>query len=475
MQKYIARLFIRSCVFALMSFSLLGCKSSTQGQKQESANLIYNGIPWFDNNGNIVNAHGACIVEEEGRYYLFGEWKSDESNAFPGFSCYSSDDLVNWKFENVVLPMQKDGILGPSRVGERVKVMKCPSTGEFVMYMHCDDMGYYDPHIGYATCKTIAGDYEFHGPLMYNGEPIRRWDMGTFQDSDGKGYLLIHHGIIYRLNSDYRSAEAKILDGLRDSGESPAMFKKGGIYYMLYSGLTSWEKNDNYYFTAPDIEGPWTRQGLFAPQGALTYNSQTTFVFPLVQGKDTTFLFMGDRWSYPHQASAATYVWLPLQVDGEKISLPEYWQCWDVNNVKPVDPLANGKEVAPKDILTGKASNWQAMDGKMASNVKGDHMEIPFVGTQIAIVGETNSQSGYARVTLTNEQTDEVIISSLIDFYSKSPDNALRYLSPKVAKGKYKLKIEVTGISPTWTDKTKTIFGSTDRFVTIERFLIFND
>ena len=46
-------------------------------------NLVVNGIPWFDDKGNIVNAHGACIVEENGRYYLFGEWKSDKSNTFP--------------------------------------------------------------------------------------------------------------------------------------------------------------------------------------------------------------------------------------------------------------------------------------------------------------------------------------------------------------------------------------------------------
>jgi hypothetical protein len=131
------------CFVFLLSMLVVHAKSEDH--------LIVNGIPWFDDRGNIVNAHGACIVEEGGKYYLFGEWKSDETNAFPGFSCYSSDDLVNWKFENVVLRVQKDGILGPNRVGERVKVMKCPSTGEYVMYMHADDMGYKDPHIGYAT------------------------------------------------------------------------------------------------------------------------------------------------------------------------------------------------------------------------------------------------------------------------------------------------------------------------------------
>ena len=290
-------------------------------------NLVVNGIPWFDDKGNIVNAHGACIVEENGRYYLFGEWKSDKSNAFPGFSCYSSDDLVNWKFENIVLRVQPEGILGPNRVGERVKVMKCPKTGEYIMLMHADDMGYKDPYIGLATCKTIAGDYQLQGPLLYKGQPVKRWDMGTFQDTDGKGYLLIHHGPVYRLSDDYRSIEAEVAH-IKGMGESPAMFKKNGVYFMLTSNLTSWEKNDNFYFTAPQIEGPWTKQGLFCPEGKLTYNSQSTFVFPLKCGNDTIPMFMGDRWSYPHQASAATYVWMPLQVDGTKISIPEYWQAW---------------------------------------------------------------------------------------------------------------------------------------------------
>ncbi len=168
-------------------------------------NIVRNGVPWFDTDGNIVNAHGACIVEDGGKYWLFGEYKSDESNAFPGFGCYSSPDLVNWKFERVVLPVQSDGILGPERVGERVKVMRCPSTGEYVMLMHADDMGYKDPNIGIAVCDRIDGDYKLLGTIQYEGEPIKRWDMGTFQDEDGTGYLLIHHGPIYRLSKDYRS------------------------------------------------------------------------------------------------------------------------------------------------------------------------------------------------------------------------------------------------------------------------------
>lgn len=447
------------CTFLCVGYSL------TKAQKTEK--VVYNGIPWFDDRGEIVNAHGACIVEENGRYYLFGEYKSDTSNAFPGFSCYSSDDLVNWKFERVVLPMQPGGILGPNRVGEHVKVMKCPSTGEYVMYMHADDMGYKDPHIGYATCNTISGEYKFHGPLLYQGNPIRRWDMGTYQDTDGSGYLLLHGGIIYRLSQDYRSAEEKVLSGVSGShGESPAMFKKDGTYFFLFSNLTSWEKNDNFYYTAPAVKGPWTRQGLFVPEGSLTYNSQTTFVFPLKRGGDTIPMFMGDRWSYPHQASAATYVWLPMQVEGLKLFIPEYWPSWDIDKLQPTDPIRNGKVISHGKITFSNPADWKREGGQIASNIKGSSMSIPFKGGRVAITGETNCHSGYARVYIMNKK-GEKIYSSLIDFYSKVKDESVRFITPPLSKGDYTLTIEVTGIKPVWTDKTKAVYGSDNCYVTI--------
>ena len=68
--------------------------------------LIKNGIPWFDQKLKTVNAHGACIVKSDGMYYLFGEYKTDSLNQFIGFSCYSSEDLSNWVFERIVIPVQ---------------------------------------------------------------------------------------------------------------------------------------------------------------------------------------------------------------------------------------------------------------------------------------------------------------------------------------------------------------------------------
>jgi len=427
--------------------------------------VIYNGIPWFDDQANTVNAHGACVVEDNGRYYLFGEYKTDAVNHFIGFSCYSSDDLVNWKFERIVLPRQTGGFLGPNRIGERVKVMRCPSTGEYVMYMHTDNTGYNDPRIGYATSAAINGIYEFQGALLHNGSEIKKWDMGTFQDTDGTGYLLVHDGPVYRLAGNYRSVEsqAAFVCGL---GEAPAMFKKDDLYYFLSSHKTSWERNDNFYFTAPDITGPWTKQGLFAPAGSLAHNSQITFVFPFVHSGETTYMFMGDRWSFPRQASAATYVWIPLEVNGTALSIQEYWECWDVEGAQKTEPFAGGITIPQEIMAFKKTGDWQISGGHFTSNVQRAVLETSFQGTQFAVFGESNPHSGYAKITVREKNNGE-ILSSLVDFYCKYTTGGLRFVSPCMPNGDYTLAVEVTGDISKCSDKAGNTYGSDNSFISI--------
>jgi len=255
-------------------------------QKQKLFNAIYSGVPWFDEKGNTVSAHGANIVKENNTYYLFGEPHYDTSNAFAGFNCYSSADLYNWKFESMALPVQDSGKLGPSRVGERPKVMKCPTTGEYVMYMHVDTLGHIDQFVGYATSNKIIGPYTFRGPLLFNGKPILKWDMGTFQDGDGSGYVLLHGGDIYKLNDDYKSIAAQVCKSFTGGFESPAIFRKDSLYYFLGSNLTSWERNDNDYYTATSLKGPWIKRD---PPVAATRNCHRT------------------SWSYPYKQNDPVY------------------------------------------------------------------------------------------------------------------------------------------------------------------------
>lgn len=65
----------------------------------------------------------------------------------------------------------------------------------------------------------------------------------------------MHHGSIYRFSEDFHSLDSCIISGQKGVGESPAMMKKDGIYYWLSSHTTSWERNDNMYFTATSLSG----------------------------------------------------------------------------------------------------------------------------------------------------------------------------------------------------------------------------
>jgi hypothetical protein len=405
-----------------------------------SAQTIINGVPWYDQNGKVVNAHGANIIRDGNKWWMFGEYKSDTTNCFPGFGCYSSTDLSSWKFERVVLPVQKSGLLGPNRVGERPKVQKCPKTGLYVMLMHADSTNYNDQYTCLAACSSINGDYKFLGPLKYKGEPIRNWDLGFFKDDDGRAYLIAIGGKIYRLSDDYLSADS-IVAQLRGMGESPAIFKKNGIYYLLTSHLTSWERNDNYYFTATSMSGPWKKHGLFCPEGTLTWNSQTSYVLMLPDG---TPMYMGDRWSYPHQSSCATQIWLPLHADGEQLSIPEYWQVWDLGKKRPADILS-------------KAKSKRTVGFK--SDMKGKSISVKFRGRQVAFTGKTNMFSGYGRVYVT-DMKGKTVYESYIDFYSMVPASGILCLTPRFPYGRYRLNISVTGEKPNWSDKRKNDYGS---------------
>lgn len=423
------------------------------GSMTALSQTVVNGIPWYDQNGKPVSAHGANIIRDNGKYYLFGEYKTDSANVFTGFSCYSSDNLSQWKFEGIAFGQQQDGRMGPNRVGERPKVLKCPKTGEYVMLMHTDNMQYRDAATCYATSKTVTGPYEFQGPLLYKGNVIKRHDIGTFVDDDGHAYLLANHGVIYRLAPDFHSADTCMMNGLKGTGESPAIMKKDGMYYWMSSNLTSWERNDNMYFTATSLAGPWSYRGNFCPKGTLTWNSQCSFLLSLEDGR---WMYMGDRWSFPRQHSAATYVWLPIEAKDSVLSIPQYMESWDVATGKPVSlPL---KIIAKGKVLTKSGQAYR----------------VKFSGTRIGITGATDDSSCYAEVSISNRK-GTVVFETSVDFYSKTPATGLRWLSPVLPKDKYTLQVRCSEMKPNWTDKKRIIYGSKGYKVSINEVVMPNE
>jgi hypothetical protein len=367
--------------------------------------------------------------------------------------------------------------------------MKCPSTGEYVMFMHTDNLKYTDQAVGFATSPTAAGPYSFKGALPYDGRNIALWDLGAFQDKNGDGYLLLNGGDVYQLASDYHAATSRAAAGVSANGESPAMFKVNGTYFFLLSNKTSWERNDNYYFTAPAVSGPWTSRGKFTPGDTLTWNSQTTFVLPIAGSTATTYLFMGDRWSYPRQGSAATYVWQPLMIDGTSLSIPAFHEAWafDATAGSWADLPSSGTSIDDNAAGNGLnqldyAGSWTHTgggglgDGESRAATSGDTVSFRFSGTGIKLYGVAAPDGGYATLSLMTASGASVATGTL-DFYSKyrDPKNDLRYVSPHLASGSYTLKLTVAGDHGTWSDKAGTVFGSTGNYVSVDRVVVSDE
>ena len=311
------------------------------------------GITFVDTSGAAVNAHGGGIIEEGGVFYLHGEFflSTTTNNDFNGFSMYSSADLATWKYEGIILPQQPSGELGPARKGERPHIIKCPSTGEFVMYAHAASEDYQtDKEVVYATSPTVNGKYTFQGSLLNSAGLIAAHsDMSAYADSTG-AYVLTESGHVYTLASDCHSwlsdQTFSAVNGDSGGSESPTVFKAGSTYYWIGSYKTGWRANNNFYSTAPAVTGPWTYQGFVAPvtdptndiSDQRTWLTQSTWVQPVTGCSGTTYVYWGDHWYGNQDTTApgqhnnlATYVFQPFIFTGTKIGLPTYFPSWTLD------------------------------------------------------------------------------------------------------------------------------------------------
>jgi hypothetical protein len=310
--------------------------------------LIRPGVPWYDTRGERISAHGGGILKVDDRYYWFGTYMDSlpqnqlmgwgATHQFVAITCYSSKDLVRWTPEgqqSVVLAQQVDGDLGPGRVVERPKVVFNEKTSKYVMYLHIDNALYTESKVGVAESAHVAGPYTYRGSFNPDGRPSA--DLTVFKDDDGEAYLVSSNGgnpvdgyNIYRLSDDYLSVRELVTTVEKWSAEAPALLKRDGTYYLFGSRITSWEANDNFYLTAPRLEGPWTFRGDFTPDSDNTFNAQTTFVLP-IDGKAMHIVFMADRWNRDFVKS--TYIWLPGRVDGPSTHV-DWTDAWSLDSGK---------------------------------------------------------------------------------------------------------------------------------------------
>lgn len=320
---------------------------------------IMTGVPLYDDNGGLVQAHGGGLVRDEktGRYYWYGEARG--ASEVPerlrryadwgwrvGVACYSSADLYNWKYEGLALEMLEDSDEAPLeypasdiRVGEvleRPKVIYNEKTGKYVMWMHIDNGWYGYSRAGVAVADSPAGPFTYLGSFR-PGDKMSR-DMTVFKDDDGAAYIYFSTDenaslAVCRLSDDYLSCEGEaaycISGGWR---EAPAPFKYKDTYYMITSGCTGWDPNAADYATAPSPLGPWTRHGspMHGEGADLTFGGQSAYVLP-VDAENGKFVFIADIWRPSHHDESG-FIWLPIQINdnGIRIDWLDEWTLDDL-------------------------------------------------------------------------------------------------------------------------------------------------
>jgi hypothetical protein len=126
---------------------------------------------------------------------------------------------------------------------------------------------------------------------------------------------------IAKLSDDYLAVE-KEMCLISQHLEGGALVHYDGLYYVIGSALTGWSPNPNKYATAKSLQGPWSEFKDIAPAQSKTYNSQSTMMLKVVGSKATTVIFMGDIWK-PDTQWDSRYLWMPLEIGGSKLWLPE--------------------------------------------------------------------------------------------------------------------------------------------------------
>ncbi|GHU69299.1 hypothetical protein FACS189413_07960 [Bacteroidia bacterium] len=350
-----------------------------------SQNAFHPGKLWLDDKGVHINAHGGGVLYHEGKYYWFGEHKGEKSNnALVGVTCYSSENLYDWKNEGVALAVSEDkhSDIEKGCIIERPKVIYNPKTHQFVMYFHLElkGKGYNAARVGIAVSDRATGGYKFLKSLRPNAgifpanmtEEQKSWkpniadyekwwtpkwykavsdglfvqrdletgqmsrDMTLYVDDDGKAYhiyssednLTLH---IAELSDDFLHYTGKYIR-IAPAGhnEAPAIFKKDGKYFMITSGCTGWEPNAARLFSADSIMGEWIEHPnpCTGNDAHLTFHSQSTYILP-VQGKKDAFIFMADRWT-PKNPMDGRYIWLPIQFENG-LPILKWRDQWDMS------------------------------------------------------------------------------------------------------------------------------------------------
>lgn len=328
------------------------------------------GLDWLDTSGKRIDAHVGRLLWDppSHRFYWHGmsivgldtgdadpqeididDQRSDHL-AFHIVNCYSSVDLLSWRFEGVAL--------NTSHYVSRPKVLIHPD-GRYVLWMKST------PNVLVAEARSPVGPFTVLSPpfTLFGAEvggatafadPVAP-DRGFFiySQKPGPTNRYTRTMTVARLTADWRNVSA-ITASFPGHLEGPAMFynRQEGLYYMWTSHTHGWDGSPAVVHSSSSLAGSvWTELPYNPTYDRTSWQSQSSDILsvpspsPLTRSQSTSttlHIYVADRF-IPYiregRSGGSRPVWLPLCSEPGRSNFSVPWfDAWSPT-APPCTPL----------------------------------------------------------------------------------------------------------------------------------------
>jgi hypothetical protein len=366
---------------------------------QGSFETITNDTFWNDTDGNPIYSQGGGVFQFGDTYYWYGvhylgaeSYRADPSRqyndqvTFVSIPVYSSQDLVNWTFENDVATVDTQldsGTLGSRPWVGRLGVSFNEITGKYVLLTQVFPGGVLFLQGDSPTDDFVYGNTQ--GQIEGNPTP-GTGDQTVFTDDDGQDYLIYSNAegraraFVSKISeSDSLSVEPAVEVGFHPEGrEGNAMFKLDGTYYLAASDLHGWNTSVNHVIesTSGDIQGDYTDwYTLSGTEMDYSHVTQTGFFVTVEGTEETTVFYAGDRWADFAWNGIGYNQWVPITRTDSGLQFHSMSQ-WEFNaatgewRVGPQNNYILNPDFQADRIIVSDLTGWTNIGGSV-TNVQG--------------------------------------------------------------------------------------------------------
>ncbi|WP_199731761.1 family 43 glycosylhydrolase [Cohnella endophytica] len=312
------------------------------------------------------------------------------------YHVFSSDNMVDWVDEGQILGAD-DVSWGRPEGGFMWAPDAAYKDGKYYFYFpHPSDSNWNNSwKIGVATSDKPAANFTVKGYIEgLPGDSLI--DPSVFRDDDGTYYLYAGGGgksFGVKLGDDMMSIDGqpKRFAELEDFHEASWVFKRKGMYYLMYADNHS-GGNQMRYATSDSPLGPWKNRGVFLDP---VKNSGTTHG-SIVQFKGNWYLFY-------HNAEISSNGTLRSvcvdQVFFDKDGAIQKVQQ-TTEGVPSVGPRSKATEVKYRDLV---GESFEKYTEKSEYPVNGDHVSVGGGATRTnASIENMHTEGSYIELTGVN-------------------------------------------------------------------------